>query len=119
MSARRSCGNRRRGSVGHEPIEVRQPPRDGHPEAGRRRRVVALEPGEQLLELALGAARGPPRSAVTCRGEDLVVERRHEHLDVVGVHDPDAVEQMLLGQRPGPPPRPAAVDPPASWSTSS
>ena len=27
-----------------------------------------------------------------------MVERRHEHLDVVGLHDPDAVEQVLLGQ---------------------
>ena len=26
------------------------------------------------------------------------MERRHEHLDVVALDDPDAVEQMLLGE---------------------
>ena len=32
------------------------------------------------------------------RGLDLVVQRRHEHLDAVRLDDPDAVEQVLLRQ---------------------
>ena len=46
-----------------------------------------------------------------------MVQRRNEHLDPVGAHDPDAVEQVLLGpqRRAGG----ARGVEPASWSTSS
>jgi len=61
--ARRSCGRRRAAAPGTEPVEVRQPPGDRHAEPSGRGRVVALEPREQVLELALrvaepGAVRG-------------------------------------------------------------
>ena len=39
------------------------------------------------------------------RREDLVMERRNEHLHAVALDDLDAVEQMLLGE-PRPPGRP-------------
>jgi hypothetical protein len=51
-----------------------------------------------VLELRLrvaqiGAPGGDPR------GEDLVMERRDEHLDALRVDDAHAVEQVLLGEQ--------------------
>jgi hypothetical protein len=85
---------------GDEPPEVRESPGDGHAKPGRRGRVVAVEPVEDRRELAL---RGPGLAARRrdARGHDLVVERRHQHLDAVRVDDADAVEEVLLGQRLG------------------
>ena len=83
--------------IGDEPVEVRLTPRDGHAEAGGRRRVVGIETREHALELDArrGQVAATDRDA---RRQDLVVQRRHEHLDPVRAHDADAFEQMLLGQ---------------------
>ena len=86
------------GRVRHEPAEVRQPPCHGHAEAGGRGHVVGVEAVEGVRELLLGI-RQPGPVGREPRGEDRVVERRHEHLDVVRLDDADAVEQMLLRQR--------------------
>ena len=83
--------------IGDELVEVRLPPRDGHAEAGRRRRVVGIESREHALEL--GARRGQVAATDrNARRHDLVVQGRHQHLDPVRAHDADAFEQMLLGQ---------------------
>src|SRR3954452_10133870 len=94
--------------VGDEALEVRQPPRDGDAEPCRRRRVVVLEPAEDVLQRPL---RLEERSRVGrhARGDDLVVQRRHEYLDAVVVHDPDAFEQVLLRQEAAGGPRRAAA----------
>src|SRR4029079_11607142 len=71
--------------------------RDGDAESRGGRRVVAFEACERALELDPRVAQvaAPNRDA---GGEDLVVERRHQHLDTVRAHDTDAFEQVLLGQ---------------------
>ena len=73
--------------------EVRQAPGDRDAEPGRRRRIAPVEVGERLLELALRLE----QVARLDRGrDDLVVERRHDHLGAVVAHDAHAAEQMLL-----------------------
>ena len=98
----------RTGRSRDEPPEVRQAPRDGDAEPGGRRRVVGVEPGEQVLERA---ARVGEVAAVDeeARRHDLVVQRRHEHLDPVLAHDADALEEMLLRAAASPRPAPAAA----------
>ena len=73
-------------------LEVGQPPRDGHADPGRRRREAGVEVGERVFELALGAHQV---GRAHFRGDELVVERRHEHRDAVVVDDAE-VEQVLL-----------------------
>ena len=49
---------------------------------------------------AWASARSPFRSPdVDGRGDELVVERRHDDLDVVVLDDPHALEQVLLGRQ--------------------
>ena len=68
---------------------------------GRRERVVGLEAGERVLE----ARRGPRRSARgglgdrDPRGDDAMVERRHDHRDAVVADDPEARHDVLLDRR--------------------
>ena len=73
--------------------EVRQPPRDGDPEPGRRRGVLRLQLRERLLEILARRAEVVGRDG---RRHDRVMERRHEHLDAVVGDDLDTVEQVLL-----------------------
>ena len=49
----------------HEPLEVRQAPRDRDAEAGGRRLEIALEPGERVLQHALRGREIARRHAVT------------------------------------------------------
>ena len=85
--------------VGDEALEVRQPPGDGDAEPGRGRFVVALEPAEDALQRRLGLGERL-RVGADPRRHDQVVQRRDEHLDAVLVHEPDAVEQVLLRLQP-------------------
>ena len=82
----------------HVAVEVRQTPGDRHPEPGRRRRVVGVELREHLLERGLRILQVSPIDRQP-RGDDLVVERRDEHLDLVLADDADPIEQMLLRRR--------------------
>ena len=82
---------------GDVPLEIRQPPGDGETEPCRGRRIFLLEAGEGALE------RGACVEEVATRRLDreprrhhLVVQRRHEHLDLVVHHHAHAVEEMLL-----------------------
>ena len=86
------------GLARHEAVKVGQPPGNGDAETGRSRLELALQPAKCGLELLtrlpeLGC--GLPYPQLCSR--DLVVERRHEHLDVVVAHDSDAVQDVLLG----------------------
>ena len=83
--------------AGNEAVEVRKPPRDRHAEPGGRRGVVGVELREDVLERPLRVGE-VGRGEVELGRHHLVVERRHEHLDVVLVHDLDPLEEMLLGQ---------------------
>ena len=80
-----------------EPIEVRDPPGDRDAEPRRSRLVVVVELRENVLERGLGVLQSGPVGREP-RRHHLVVERRHEHLDVVLGHDLDALEQVLLGK---------------------
>ena len=84
-----------------EPLEVRQPPGHRDSQTSRRRRKTPLEIGERRLErvTCIGEVRAIHEHS---RRDDLVMKRRHLHLDTVVRHRPHAVEHMLLGrQRPG------------------
>ena len=86
-----------RSLAGNEAVEVRKPPRDRHAEPGGRRGVVGVELREDVLERPLRVGE-VGRGEVELGRHHLVMERRHEHLDVVLVHDLDPLEEMLLGQ---------------------
>ena len=102
----RLSGRRRRARVdrqvrarlaGHVPPEVRQPPGHRHAEAGGRGLVALVERAQRSLELGLCLLEvGGALARAQRRGHHLVVERRHDHLDLV-VHDHrQPVEQVLL-----------------------
>ena len=98
------------GLRGHEALEVRKPPGHRHAEAGGRRLEALVEPPERVLELRAGLPRARRRSAdAQRRRDDLVVERRHEHLDAVVADDPDPVQKVLLGEARARPPTASAA----------
>jgi hypothetical protein len=82
----------------NEPLEVRQSPGKRDSEARGRRREPSLEIGESRLErpLCIGEIRAIHAHA---GGDDLVMERRHRHLDVVVRHRLHAVEHVLLRRK--------------------
>ncbi len=73
--------------------EVRQAPGDEDAEPGRGSGIAPVEVRQRLLELGLrcGKVLGLDRG-----GDDLVVERGHDHLGSVVAHDLLAAEQVLL-----------------------
>ena len=87
-----------RGLRGHVAPEVREPPGDGDPEAGGRRLELRLEPAQSRLRAAGGHRAGSAGTLADAerRRDDGVVQRRHEHLDVVVPDHPNAVEKVLL-----------------------
>jgi hypothetical protein len=90
------------GELGNVAPEIGQPPRDGDAEACGCRVVAAFEPGERLLELGLRRSQlGFAAPGLELEGDDLVVERRHEHLDVVVDDLADAQQHMLLRRQCG------------------
>ncbi|TML15643.1 MAG: hypothetical protein E6G33_07605 [Actinobacteria bacterium] len=64
----------------HMTLKVREPPGDRDTESGRRRRVPALELGECFLQLPLTS---PEIIRHHPRGDDGVMERRHDDRDAV------------------------------------
>ena len=96
-------GDVRRGLAGDVAVEVRETPGDGDTQSCGRLLEPCIEVGERVLEgRACVGERGNTLLHAEPRGDDLMMERRHEHLDVVVRHDADAVEEVLLGwARPG------------------
>ena len=83
---------------GHEPLEVAEPPGHRHAETGRRGLEPLVEPAQCILERLSGLPELRRRLANTqCRRDDLMVERRNEHLDAVVERDTDPIQEMLLG----------------------
>ena len=97
LPARLSNGRLLRRGGGNEAVEVGQAPGHRDPEAGRRRGVVRVEPGEQMLEALPRVGKLAALQRQLAR-QDLVVQRGHEHLHAVLGHHADALEQVLLGQ---------------------
>jgi hypothetical protein len=80
---------------GDEPAEVREPPRDRHSEPGRSARIRGIERGQRVLERASGVS-GVGLVDRDPRRHELVVQRRHEHVDPVVLLHRDPVEEVLL-----------------------
>ncbi len=92
-SARSRAAPRRRSRRGRSGVGSKR-------SSSRRSACSSSSPGFPELGRALAHTQG--------RGDDLVVERRHQHLDAVVANDPNAVEQVLLrSQRAGSPTRSA------------
>ena len=89
--------------------EVRKAPRDGDVQAARLRRELVLEAKERGLELVASLPQRRGRLVdPDGRGDDLVVERRHEHLDAVVDHLVER-DDVLLGAGGAPPRKPAGL----------
>ena len=78
----------------HAVGEVREAPRYGDAEPGRIGRVGGVELAQCLFEIVL---RGAEIVHGQRRGDDLAVQRRHDHLDPFAL-DAAQVEDMLLGR---------------------